>query len=133
MDPNRRTSCLRAALVVFGLIFLLAVYPLTVLWPSGWVWHHGQAEYLEMIIGLYATLGCFLLLVSRSPERHVSLIVFTIWSSIVHATVMAVQAVVDPMHGGHLVGDVPALFIVALVLGWLCPPAFKLRFDRDGV
>lgn len=128
MSPADRTKYLRVALVVFGLVFIFAVYPLTVLWPSGWAWHHGRSEYLEMIIAIYATLGVFLLLASRDPERHVSLIGFTIWSSIVHGGVMAMQAAGNPMHAGHLAGDVPALFIVAAVLGWLCPKAFKGPF-----
>jgi hypothetical protein len=118
-------------LLVFGAIFIFAVYPLTVLWPAGWAWHHGRSEYLEMIIALYATLGVFLLMASRDPERHTSLIAFTLWSSIVHGTVMAVQAAANPVHAGHLVGDVPALFIVAGVLGWLCPRAFRLHWG-DG-
>jgi hypothetical protein len=82
-----------------------------------------------MIIAIYATLGVFLLLAARDPERHLSLISFTIWSSIVHGGVMAVQAIGNPMHTAHLVGDVPALFIVAAVLAWLCPRAFKAPFD----
>jgi hypothetical protein len=128
MSAESRSKYLRAALALFGVIFIFAIYPLTVLWPAGWVWHNGRSEYLEMIVALYATLGVFLLLASRQPERHRSLIAFTIWSSIVHAGVMAVQAIGNPMHAGHLIGDVPALFIVALALGWLCPPAMKLQF-----
>ena len=128
MNQESRSRFLRIALLVFGVIFVFAVYPLTVLWPAGWAWHHGRSEYLEMIIALYATLGVFLLLASRSPDQHVSLIAFTIWSSIVHAIVMAVQAATNPAHVGHLIGDVPALFIVAAVLGWLCPQAFRLRW-----
>lgn len=42
---------------------------------------------------------------------------------------MAVQAMGSPEHSGHLAGDVPALFVVALVLGWLCPQAFKAPFS----
>lgn len=128
MIEANRTKYLRVALLVFGAIFLFGVYPLTVLWPSGWAWHHGRSEYLEMIIAIYATLGVFLLLASRNPDRHVSLISFTIWSSIVHGGVMALQSVANPMHAGHLLGDVPALFIVAVVLGLLCPQAFKAPF-----
>ena len=128
MNAENRTKYLRISLLVFGAIFLFGVYPLTVLWPSGWAWHHGRSEYLEMIIAIYATLGVFLLLAAREPERHISLISFTIWSSIVHGGVMAVQSMANPMHSGHLLGDVPALFIVAAVLGCLCPQALKAPF-----
>lgn len=128
MRTASRENYLRISLVVVGLIFLVAVYPLTVLWPSGWAWHAGRSEYLEMIMAIYATLGVFLVLASRNPAQHISLIAFTIWSSIVHGGVMAWQALGNPAHAGHLVGDVPALFIVAAVLGWLCPAAFKAPF-----
>jgi hypothetical protein len=58
---------------------------------------------------------------SRDPLAHRSLIWFTVWSSVVHAAIMAVQAVVYPEHVGHLWGDVPALLIVAGVLAFLMP------------
>lgn len=129
MRTEDRLKYLKASLIIIGVIFVFAVYPLTVLWPAGWAWHHGRSEYLEMIIAIYATLGVFLLLAARDPERHLSLISFAIWSSIVHGGVMAVQAIGNPIHAGHLAGDVPALFIVAAVLAWLCPRAFKAPFD----
>jgi hypothetical protein len=127
MNDRSRRQALAWALRIFGVVFLFAVYPLTVLWPSGWAWHEGHSNYLQMIIGLYATLGVFLLLASRDPGRHVSLIAFTIWSSIVHGGIMAVQSLADPRHVGHLYGDVPALFIVAAMLAFLCPRAFTFR------
>jgi uncharacterized membrane protein len=130
MRTENRKKYLRVSLVVVGIIFLFGVYPLTVLWPSGWAWHHGRSEYLEMIISIYATLGIFLLLAARDPEQHISLIAFTIWSSIVHGGVMAIQATANPEHASHLIGDVPALFIVAALLGWLCPQALKAPFGR---
>jgi hypothetical protein len=116
---NRR-KYLQAALLVFGVISLL-VYPLMVLWPSGWAWKPGHYEYQQMIVGIYATLGVFLIWASRKPEAHASLIWFTVLSSAVHGGIMAVQAAVDPMERGHFLGDVPALFIVAIVLGMLAP------------
>jgi hypothetical protein len=116
---DRRQS-LRVALVVFGIAFLL-VYPLMWLWPAGWVWTPSQYEYEQMIVGIYATLGVFLLRAARNPEAHLSLIWFTVWSSVVHGGIMAVQAVVDPTEHGHLPGDVAALFLVAVVLGVLTP------------
>ena len=130
MNAESRVKYLRAALIAIGIIFIFAVYPLTILWPAGWIWHQGQSEYLEMIIAIYATLGVFLLIASRNPDQYFSLIAFTIWSSIVHGAVMAIQAIANPMHVGHLIGDVPALFIIASVLGWLCPQAFKLHLGH---
>ena len=112
---------LQAALFVFGAIFCL-IYPLALVWPSGWAWHEGApyaSQYYMMIVGVYFTLGVFLIRAAGNPAAHGSLIQFTIWSSVVHAVIMAVQAVRDPMHGGHLLGDVPALLLVALVLGLL--------------
>src|SRR5215469_9952702 len=116
-----KVQYLRFALVLVGLIFTLGIYPLTVVWPSGWSWHTGHSDYLQMILGLYATLGVFLLLASRKPLAHLSLIWFTVWSGIVHAGIMAAQSFANPMNMGHLWGDVLALFIVAGVLAFLTP------------
>ena len=116
---------LRIALIVVGLIFIFGIYPLSIVWPSGWSWGHGHSHYLLMIIGVYATLGVFLLIASRDPQANSSLIWFTVWSSVVHGLIMAVQSLTDPAEKGHLIADVPALFIVAIVLGVLLPRAQK--------
>ncbi len=116
-----RQQLMRIALLVFGVTFCL-LYPLSIVWPSGWAWHPGPpmaSHYFMMIVALYVTLGLFLIRASRKPAAHRSLIEFTIWSSVVHAVVMAVQAMNDPMQSGHLTGDVPALLLVAIVLGAL--------------
>src|SRR5262249_53772223 len=60
-----------------------------------------------MIVGVYATLGVFLLIASRNPQANRSLIWFAVWSSVVHAGIMAVQSL-PAEHRGHLLGDVPA-------------------------
>ena len=117
-DSNRLLSL---ALIAFGAVFCL-IYPLAIVWPSGWAWHEGSPaanNYYMMIVGVYATLGIFLIRASRNPAANASLIWFTVWSSLVHAAVMAVQSLHDPMHQGHLLGDVPALVLVAVVLGLL--------------
>jgi hypothetical protein len=117
-----RLSYLRVALILVGLIFIFGVYPLMMaLWPSGWRWSPNQAQYEQMILGVYATLGVFLLIASRNPLRHLSLIWFTVFSSIVHAGIMTVQALRMPSEHGHLFGDVPALFIVAALIAFLTP------------
>jgi len=130
MTDIERLTYLKLALRIVGIIAIFGFYPLTVFWPSGWAWSVGRSEYLEMIIALYATLGIFLLLASRNPDRHLSLISFAIWSSIVHGTVMAVQSALNPMHIHHLYGDVPALFVIAAILAFLSPAAFRLPFTR---
>ena len=122
MKESNRIQYLRIGLWLFGLIFILGVWPLTQLWPSGWAWHtEGRSYYLEMIMGLYATLGVFLIRAARDPLKNLSLIWFTVWSSVVHGGIMAVQSF-DGLHNmGHLYGDVLALFVVAAVLAFLAP------------
>ncbi|HEY7643783.1 MAG TPA: DUF6632 domain-containing protein [Hyphomicrobiales bacterium] len=119
MSGTNRLLYLRIALIVVGLIFIFGIYPLGIVWPSGWTWGHGHSHYLVMIIGVYATLGVFLLIASRNPDEHRSLIWFTVWSSVVHGAIMGVQSFTDRAEWGHLLGDVPALFLVAIVLGIL--------------
>jgi uncharacterized protein DUF6632 len=111
---------LQVALAVVGAAFLL-IYPLAIVWPSGWAWHAGapyESQYFMMLVGVYATLGVCLLKASRNPQAHRSLIWFTVWSSVVHGGIMGVQAM-PAEHCGHLLGDVPALFLFAVVLGGL--------------
>ena len=86
-------------------------------WPSGWQWHSGHGQYyLQMIYGVYAVLGAFLIAAARKPSEHRSLISFTVWSSVVHAGIMAIQAFYDRHETGHFAGDVPAILLVAAVL-----------------
>ena|SRR5215475_6566579 len=120
-EPER-IKYLRVALQLVGVVFIFGIYTLTLVWPSGWAWHTGHTpHYLQMILGVYATLGTFLLIASRNPLAHLSLIWFTVWSSVVHAAVMALQALANHEYTGHLWGDVPALFVVAAVLALLTP------------
>jgi hypothetical protein len=121
MDETNRVKYLRIALLLVGLIFIVGIYPLTIIWPSGWSWHAGHSDYLQMILGLYATLGVFLLIASRKPLANLSLIWFTVWSSIVHGGIMAAQSLANPEHMGHLCGDVLALLAVGAVLALLTP------------
>jgi hypothetical protein len=116
MSTADHSLYLRIALIVIGLTFIFGIYPLGLVWPSGWTWGHGHSHYLMMILGVYATLGVFLLLASRDPEAHKSIIWFTVWSSVVHALIMAWQAFSDSAERGHLIGDVPALLLIAIVL-----------------
>jgi hypothetical protein len=121
MPAASRLFYLRIALVIFGLFFIFGIYPIGIVWPSGWTWGQGHSHYLMMIIGIYATLGVFLLIASQDPGAHKSLIWFTVWSSTVHATIMAFQSFNDAAERGHFIADIPALFLVAIILGLLAP------------
>ena len=121
MTAEAKDHWLKFALKTFGVIFCL-VYPISLVWPSGWLWHGGHGQYyFQMICGIYAVLGIFLFTAARNPSRHLSLISFTIWSSVAHAAIMAAQAIYDGHELGHLVGDIPALLVVAATLFYLQP------------
>ena len=121
MTDETKIKYLRVALYVIGGLFIVGVYALMTIWPAGWGWEPRQPEYEQMIIGLYATLGVFLILAAKDPLAHRSLLWFTIWSSIVHGSIMLVQAILDETERANLIGDVPAVFLVALVL-WILMP-----------
>jgi CDP-diglyceride synthetase len=78
-----RERALKVVLVLVGLLFTAAVYPLVAM--------NLDEQALKMMLSVYATLGIFLLLAARNPSEHRSLIAFTAWSSFAHAGVMAVQ------------------------------------------
>ncbi|MGD8476801.1 MAG: hypothetical protein PVH05_03790 [Burkholderiales bacterium] len=120
MTVLTRRRLLQVSLVGIGLVFL-SVYPLMVIWPSGWIWLPRQYEYEQMVIGVYGTLGVFLIWASRKPEAHLSLIWFTFWSSVVHGIIMGSQAIVDSAERGHLLGDVAGLWLAVALLGYLTP------------
>ncbi len=112
-----RGRALKVVLVLVGLLFLAGVYPL-------WRWQPNQ-KFEQMLGGVYATLGIFLLLALRNPSANRSLIAFTAWSSLVHAAIMAVQAIRNVIPRGDLLGAVLPLVIVGVALIVLAPA--KLR------
>jgi len=121
MTEKDKLKFLRIALILVGLT-CISVWPLSIVWPSGWAWHaHGRSEYFEMILGVYATLGIFLIIAARDPLSHRSLIWFAVWSSLVHGGIMGVQSLANIQHIGHLWGDVAALIGAAIVIALLMP------------
>jgi hypothetical protein len=104
---NRERS-LKVVLVVVGLLFCAAVYPLILMVKKD--------PALAMMMSLYATLGIFLLLASRNPSAHRSLIAFAAWSSFAHAGVMSFQAFLNMISRRELIGSaVFAAIGVALI------------------
>jgi hypothetical protein len=131
MDLDQRLRALKTVLYLTGVAFVVGVPLLTHAWPAAWMWEPRQHEYEQMIVGVYVTLGVFVWLAARDPLRHLSLIWFTAWSSLVHGGIMAVQALVDPAERANLIGDVPALLVVALALAILTPRARDVRSDAS--
>jgi hypothetical protein len=97
-----RERALKIVLVVVGLLLCAGVYPLILMVK--------QDPALAMMMRLYATVGVFLVLASRDPSAHRSLIAFTAWSSFAHATVMSVQAYLNFIARRELFGS--AVFII---------------------
>ena len=112
MGTMIRERALKVALVLVGLLFSAAIYPLTMFLRS----EAGVA----MMLSLHVTLGIFLLIAARDPSANRSLIAFTAWSSFAHAAVMAVQAFRNVIPRGELVG-VAALVVIGVTLIVLAP------------
>ena len=122
MNQVEKLKYLKISLYVFGIIFIIGVPAMMLwVWPSGWGWTPPQPEYEQMIMGVYVVLGIFLVRAAKDPMANASLIWFTIWSSIVHAGIMLIQAIIDETEKANLIGDIPALFLVAIVLWYLMP------------
>jgi hypothetical protein len=74
-----------------------------------------------MMMGLYFTLGIFLLIAVRNPTAHRSLIAFTAWSSFAHAAVMSALGFEMPSERtGFIVGSA-VLVVIGVVLIALAP------------
>ena len=88
----------RALKVVVGLLFVAAIYPVTMI-----LWQRGQSGYADAMMGsLYITLGILLLMAVRNPSAHRSLIAYAGWANIAHAFVMAIMAFRDASAHEHL-------------------------------
>lgn len=122
MQDEEKLKYLKVALYVIGVLFIAGVPAMMMwIWPSGWGWTPPQPEYEHMIMGVYATLGVFLIRSAADPLANANLIWFTVWSSIVHGGIMLFYAITDETDRINLVGDVPALFLIAFVLWYLMP------------
>ena len=110
---------LQVALRIVGAIFCFGLYPLTVIWPEGFMWEPRQSEYEQMILLMLAIMGIFLFWVARDSEKNRLFIWFTIWSSIGHGALMGIQAALDQTERMNFMGDVPALLIVGIGLAIL--------------
>lgn len=113
-----RERALRVVLMLVGLLFCAGVYPLVLMLR--------RDPALAMMMGIYATLGVFLLLASRNPAANRSLIVFAAWSSLVHAAVMGYQALHNMIVRQELFG-VAVFIVVGVLLIALAPKSVEQR------
>jgi hypothetical protein len=107
-----RERAVKVVLVIVGLLFAAAVYPLVQM---------RQEPTLQMMLSVYATLGIFLLLASRNPSANRRLIAFAAWSSFAHAATMAVQEFFNVSDREHLVYGVLLFVVVGLALIVVAP------------
>ena len=112
-----RERALKVVLVLVGLLFLAGVYALT---------QPNEPAFAQMLAGVYATLGIFLLLALRNPAANRSLIAFTAWSSLVHGAIMAVQAFRNVIPREDLLHAVLPIVIVGVALIVLAPAKIKV-------
>lgn len=115
-----RLNWLSLVLALTGIAFLL-LYPVTMLLPASWMWEPRQAEYEQMIVGIYFVLGVFTLIAARRPEAHLGIVWFVAASNIVHGGIMLVQALSDPAEYPNLYGDIPALLLSGILIALLAP------------
>jgi hypothetical protein len=95
----KRERTLQVVLALVGLFYVALIYPLySDLRHSKWLLELKNETEL-MFLSFYVALGAFLLLAARKPSWHRSLIAFAAWSSLVHASVMTIQAAESWGHG----------------------------------
>src|SRR5437660_11164837 len=82
-----RERALKVVMVLVGLLFSTAIYPVTMI-----LWHRDQPSYEgAMGLSLYVTMGSLVLIAVRNPSAHRSLIALAAWSSFAHAAGMMVM------------------------------------------
>jgi drug/metabolite transporter superfamily protein YnfA len=86
-----RERALKVLLVLSGLACLAGLYPLTGALRDGAASTINRQD--QMILGIYISLGVFLLIAARNPRQNRSLILFAGWSTLVHDAVMIVQGI----------------------------------------
>ena len=113
----RRERALKVVLVLVGLLFTAAIYPLI-----GSLLHPANSDTGDtMMSSLYVALGIFLLVAVRNPSAHRSLIAFAAWSSFAHAVTMSILGFeIASQRVGFLIASA-ALVVIGVALIVLAP------------
>jgi hypothetical protein len=129
--------------LIAGLISGLFLYPPGFLWgshpatfPNIGPPHpesplHALHPYLFMILSIYVAYGILLIRGAKDPKANAALFDFGILSSLLHGSVMFVQAFIYPNEHAHLWADVPIAFAVAVSL-WIYHP-IRVRSETSRV
>jgi hypothetical protein len=129
--------------LIAGLISGLFLYPPGFLWgshpatfPNIGPPHpesplHALHPYLFMILSIYVAYGILLIRGAKDPMANAALFDFGILSSLLHGSVMFVQAFIYPNEHAHLWADVPIAFAVAVSL-WIYHP-IRVRSETSRV
>jgi uncharacterized protein DUF6632 len=97
----KRERLTQIVLVLVGLLNVAMIYFLYLdLRHSSWLLER-KNEVNPMFLSFFIPAGIFLLLASRKPSEHRSMIALAAWWNISHAAVMAIQTVQAWMHGVH--------------------------------
>jgi hypothetical protein len=105
-----RERALKVLLVFSGLACLAGLYPLSGAIRDGAATSINRQD--QMILGIYISLGVFLLIAARRPREHRSLVLFAGWSTLAHDSVMIVQGFQYHDLRGDLLG-----YVVIAVIG----------------
>ena len=113
----KRERALKVVLVLVGLLFSAAIYPLI-----GGLRDPAHSDTGDtMMMSLYFALGVFLLIAVRNPSAHRSVIEFAAWSSFAHAAVMTVLGFEMPSdRNGFWIGSA-VLVVIGVALIALAP------------
>ena len=113
----KRERVSRVVLVLVGFLYLGWTYPLfESLWQSNWLPKHEDS--FPMFMSVNAVLGVFLLRAVTEPSRHRSVIAFAAWSTLAHASTMAIMTAEAWSHGMHR-KDSPQDIVIIGAIGLL--------------
>jgi hydrogenase/urease accessory protein HupE len=109
---------LSIGMFITGLSFVLTMPFITGILPRLFRWFTPMVNIADekMIVSMYVALGISLMVAAKDPVRHAIIVDYTIISSILHGAVMFYYAIaLWDQEWPHLVGDVPFLFLIAIV------------------
>ena len=112
-----RERTLKTVLLLAGLLFSAAIYP-----AIGGLRDPAHSDTGDtMMMGIYFTLGVFLLIAVTNPTEYRTLIAFAAWSSFAHAVVMSVLGFeIASERKGFLIGSA-VLVVIGVALIVLAP------------